>query len=298
MKRFCHIWILFSLVLTTPAWAWWGGGHGILTQAAVKSLPDEVPEFFRNADKMVAHCSYDPDLSKERGTPHARQAEYGEHYIDIELFGEHPIPDGREAHIQLCAELGLKPREVGTLPYALAEWTERLTVAFAEYRKWPDNPMIQHKCFLYAGFLAHYAQDMCQPLHLTIHFDGIKQEDGTRLHRGIHEKVDSSIELLGLDPMELTKAQHIEAVADLMPAIIEQIKSGHTLVGNVYELADDWQNLKKPTPALTDFVNNRARESVRWTASLCLTAWKLSENLRLPGWLDRAQIDAHTSHSH
>ena len=298
MKRFCNILILFSLALTAPAWAWWGGGHDILTQAAVKSLPDEVPEFFRNANKMIAHCSYDPDISKEQGTPHARQAEYGEHYIDIELFGEHPIPEGREAHIQLCAELGLKPREVGTLPYALAEWTERLAVAFAEYRKWPDNPMIRNKCFLYAGFLAHYAQDMCQPLHLTIHFDGIKQEDGTRLHRGIHEKVDSSIEILGLDPIELTKAQQIEAVGDLMPAIIAQIKTGHGLVGNLYELADDWQALKAPTPALTDFVNDRARESVRWTASLYLTAWKLSENLRLPGWLDRSQIETHTSHSH
>ena len=291
MKRFCTILILFSFMLTTPAWAWWGGGHDIMTQAAIKSLPDEVPEFFRNAGKMVAHCSYDPDLSKERGTPHARQAEYSEHYIDIELFGEHPIPDGREAHIQFCAEIGLTPREVGTLPYAVAEWTERLAFAFAEYRKWPDNPMIQNKCFVYAGFLAHYAQDMCQPLHLTIHFDGIKQEDGTRLHKGIHEKVDSAVERLKLDPMELAKAQQIEAVGDLMPAIIEQIKSGHTLVDNVYELANDWQNLKNPTPALTDFVNNRARESVRWTASLYLTAWELSENIRLPGWLDRAQID-------
>ncbi len=297
MKRFCIIFVLCSLIFATPAWAWWGGGHDIMTQAAVKSLPDEVPEFFRNAGKMIAHCSYDPDLSKERSTPNARQAEYGEHYIDIELFGEHPIPDGREAHIQLCAELGLTPREVGTLPYALAEWTDRLALAFAEYRKWPDNPMIQGKCFVYAGFLAHYAQDMCQPLHLTIHFDGIKQEDGTRLHRGIHEKVDAAVEVLGLDPMELVKGQHIEAVEDLMPAIIEQIKAGHSLVGDVYELADAWQDLKNPTPALTDFVNDQARESVRWTASLYLTAWKLSENVRLPGWLDRAKNDADASHS-
>lgn len=289
MKRSYNIIILFSILLTTPAWAWWGGGHDILTQASVKALPEEMPEFFRNAEKMVAHCSYDPDISKERGTPHARQAEYGEHYIDIEYFGEHPIPEGREAHIKLCAELGLAPRAVGTLPYALAEWTERLAVAFAEYRKWPDNPMVQNKCFLYAGFLSHYAQDMCQPLHLTINFDGIKQADGTRLHAGIHEKVDSSIEMLKLNPMDLAKAQQIEAVGDLMPAIIEQIKTGHSLVDNVYALAEDWKNLKDPTPALVDFTNDRARESVRWTASLYLTAWKLSENVRLPGWLDRAK---------
>ena len=289
MKRFYQICILFSILLTTPAGAWWGGGHDILTQAAVKTLPEEMPEFFRAAEKMIAHCVYDPDISKERGTPHARQAEYGEHYIDVELLKEHPIPEGREAHIQLCAELGLAPRAVGTLPYALAEWTERLAVAFAEYRKWPDNPMIQNKCFLYAGFLAHYAQDMCQPLHLTIHFNGIVQEDGTRLHAGIHEKVDSAIEMLKLNPAELATAQHVEAAGELMPAIVEQIKAGHKLVDSVYALAEDWQDLKNPTPALVNFTNDRARESVRWTASLYLTAWKLSENVKLPGWLDRTK---------
>ena len=291
MRRFYNALILFSLLLTTPVWAWWGGGHDILTQASVKALPEEMPEFFRSAEKMVAHCAYDPDISKERGTPHARQAEYGEHYIDIELFGDHPIPEGRDAHLKLCAELGLEPRKVGTLPYALAEWTERLAVAFAEYRKWPDNPMIQNKCFLYAGFLAHYAQDMCQPLHLTINFDGIKQPDGTRLHQGIHEKVDSAIELLALKPTDLARGQRIEAVDDLMPAIIEQIKTGHSLVDNVYALAEDWKNLKNPTPDLVEFTLIRARESVRWTASLYLTAWKLSEGIRLPGWLDRAKND-------
>ena len=289
MKRFYNILILFSMLLTTPAWAWWGGGHDILTQAAVKVLPEEMPEFFRAAGKMVAHCSYDPDISKERSTPHARQAEYGEHYVDVELFGEHPIPDGRDAHIKLCAELGLAPRAVGTLPYAVAEWTERLAIAFAEYRKWPDNPMIQYKCYVYAGFLSHYAQDMCQPLHLTIHFDGIVQEDGSKLHRGIHEKVDAAIEVLKLDPTKLAKAQQVEAVGDLMPAIIKQIKAGHGLVDSVYALVEDFQDLKNPSPALVDFTNEQAREAVRWSASLYLTAWKLSEDIKLPGWLDRAQ---------
>lgn len=296
MRRFCNLLILFSLVCTTPVSAWWGGGHDIVTRASVKALPEEMPEFFRAAGKMIAHCAYDPDISKERSTPHARQAEYGEHYIDVELFGKHPIPEGRDAHLKLCAELGLEPRKVGTLPYALAEWTERLAVAFAEHRKWPNNPMIQYKCFLYAGFLAHYAQDMCQPLHLTIHFDGIVQKDGTRLHAGIHEKVDSAIERLKLDPTALAKAQQVEAVDDLMPAIIEQIKAGFSLVDNVYALAEDWKNLKEPTPALVDFTNDCAREAVRWTASLYLTAWELSENIKLPGWLDRAKNDADASH--
>ena len=58
---------------------------------------------------------------------------------------------------------------------------------------------------------------------------------------------------------------------------------------SVYALAEDFQDLKNPSPALVDFTNERSREAVRWTASLYLTAWKLSEDIKLPGWLDRAQ---------
>ncbi len=289
MKRFYRTLLLFSFILITPTWAWWGGGHDILTQAAIQTLPEEMPEFFRTAtaQKMIAHCTYDPDISKERHTPHARAAEYGEHYFDLELIKDNPIPANRNDFIKLCAALELEPSKVGFLPYALAEWTERLAVAFAEHRKWPDNQIIRYKCFVYAGFLAHYAQDMCQPLHLTVNFDGIVQKDGTRLHRGIHEKVDSAVETLKLNPTDLAKAQEVKHVGDLMPAIAEQIKAGYGLVDNVYNLVEDFQNLKQPSPALVDFTTERSREAVRWTASLYLTAWKLSENLQLPGWLER-----------
>ena len=289
MRRIQNALVLFLLVLTTPAWAWWGGGHDILTQASIKVLPEEVPEFFRSASagKMIAHCAYDPDISKIRDMPHARIAEHGEHYFDLELIKDNPLPADRDAFIKLCAEMNLEPSKVGYLPYTVAEWTQRLAIAFAEYRKWPDNPMIQYKCYVYAGFLAHYAQDMCQPLHLTVHFDGIVQKDGTKLHAGIHEKVDASIEMLKFDPAELAKGQQVKPVSDLMPTIMKQIKDGHSLVDNVYELVDDYQNLKNPSPALLDFTKDRSRESVRWTASIFLTAWKLSEELQLPGWLER-----------
>ncbi len=289
MKRFLNVLILFSLILTTPAWAWWGGGHDILTQASVKALPEEMPEFFRSASaqKMIAHCAYDPDVSKNRDMLHARVAEHAEHYFDLELIKENAIPADRDAFIKLCAEMELEPSKVGYLPYTVAEWTQRLAIAFAEYRKWPDNPMIQYKCYVYAGFLGHYAQDMCQPLHLTVHFNGIVQKDGTKLHDGIHEKVDASVEMLKLDPTELAKKQQVKPVGDLMSAIEKQIKDGHSLVDRVYELVDDYQDLKNPSSALVDFTKERSRESVRWTASIYLTAWKLSEDLKLPGWLER-----------
>ena len=65
-----------------------GRGQDILTQASVKVLPDKLPEFFRSAsaEKMIAHCAYAPDVSKNHDMPHARIAEHGEYYFDLELI--------------------------------------------------------------------------------------------------------------------------------------------------------------------------------------------------------------------
>lgn len=289
MKRIYSIVLLLFILFSPHSFSWWGGGHDILTQASVRALPDEMPEFFRstNAEKMIAHCAYDPDVSKNRNMVNARIAEHGEHYFDLELIKDNPIPENRDAFIKLCAELNLEPSKVGFLPYALAEWTERLAIAFAEYRKWPDNPMIQYKCYLYAGFLGHYAQDMCQPLHLTVHFNGIVLKDGSVLHRGIHEKVDSSIEILKFKPSELVNNQSIKHVEELLPAITKQIQDGFSLVDRVYELVEDYEKLNAPSQELIDFTTDRSKESVRWTSSLFYTAWKLSETITLPGWLER-----------
>jgi len=295
MKRFLFAVGAILLVIGTPVWGWWSNGHGILTQAAVKALPEEMPAFFRAGEGMIAHCAFDPDISKNRGTPYVRGAEHPEHYLDLELLRGSPLPKSRYEFIQLCAELGIKPETVGFIPYALAEWTERLAVAFAEHRKWPDSPFIQQKCFVYAGFIAHYAQDMCQPLHLTVHFNSRRQADGSTLNRGIHEKVDALIEYFALDPDELARNQEIAPLDDLMDDILKQVKTVYAMVEQVYELAESLPSTRggewTRVPKVVDFATERARESARFTAALYLTAWKQSEKIRLEGWLDRANFD-------
>ena len=283
------------LLVGNTSSAWWSEGHGILTRAAVKTAPDEMPEFFYAGSKMIAHCAFDPDVSKNRGTPVVRSSEHSEHYIDLELLDGRSLPKNRYEYIQLCTEIGVRPEKVGLLPYAVAEWTERLAVAFAEHRKWPNNQFIQNKCLVYAGFLAHYAQDMCQPLHLTIDYNGRRQPDGTFLHKGIHEKMDSLIQFLEMKPTDLAEAQEITPFDDLMGDISKSVESGHALVDKVYDLADSLPNaLDKnwaPVPEVVEFARERARESVRQTASLYLTAWKISKTVILPSWLDRSSSD-------
>src|SRR5262245_49838756 len=207
------------LVSVHPAWAWWPVGHGIIARAAVQALPAEVPAFFRAGADQVAHTSFDPDVAKNRAAPMLSDEESPEHYIDSELLAGKPLPEKRYAFIALCTQAKLEPDRVGLVPYSTAEWTERLAVAFAEHRRWPDNPFIRSKCLVYAGFLAHYAGDLTQPLHTTIHFDGRARPDGSSPRSGIHNKVDALIERLQLRPEELAKDQKIAPVEKLFPAI-------------------------------------------------------------------------------
>ncbi|MEE3258143.1 MAG: hypothetical protein VX293_02930 [Candidatus Latescibacterota bacterium] len=272
-------------LLGVPAEGWWGDGHGILTEGAVLALPEEVPAFFREGGGVASNVVFDPDLFMNRGVSTLNHAEHGEHYFDLEYLQGRAIPAKRYDFIALCQELELDPERVGLVPYAITEWTERLAVAFAEHRKWPDNEAVQQKCLVYAGFIAHYAEDICQPLHVTVHFNGKKQQDGTVVGKGIHEQVDSSVERLGFTARDLAAGQEVAAFDSLMGSVIEQIEESNGLVEEVYGLMGKWED--ESNAQVQALAKDRARTAVRFTASLYLTAWRKSEGIRLPGWLER-----------
>lgn len=275
-----------GLALAQPAAAWWGDTHALMTRAAVLVLPPEVPAFFRAGAEMAAHVSFDPDIAKNRGAPHVRHAEHPEHFADIELLQGEELPDQRYEFVALCHTLGVAPEEVGFAPYAVAEYAERLAVAFAEHRKWPENEAVRVKCLVYAGFLAHYAGDIVQPLHATIHYNGRVGEDGSRAGAGIHEKVDSLIERIGLTAEDLAEGVRARPVeGELFAAVREQVLESNRQVDRVYELAG---GLDPPGKAARAFAAERGRRAAAFTASLYLTAWRMSEGIRLPSWLERS----------
>ena len=277
--------IAAAILLSTPARGWWGEGHGILTRAAFKALPLDVPAFFRQGGEVAANVVFDADLFKNKGIPRAYDAERPEHYFDVELLQGRQPPSTRYAFLEMCAKADLDPSAVGVAPYAVAEWTERLMVAFAEHRRWPQNAAIQSKCLVYAGFLAHYAEDLCQPLHVTVHYDGWAREDGSSPHSGIHKKVDALVEKLEFDPEDLARGLEIGAADSLFPAILATIEQSRALIDLVYGLEGDLESPQ--TPEVRDFALERAHAATRFTAVLYLTAWEKSEEIKLPGWLRR-----------
>jgi hypothetical protein len=134
--------------------------------------------------------------------------------------------------------------------------------------------------------LSHYAEDLAQPLHVTVHFDGRPGPDGTVQGAGIHEKVDGLIERLTLDPAALAENAPIEHFTELMPAIRDHISRSHALLDHVYSLEEGLSGSEIP-PEVVEFAKARGSAAAGFTASLYLWAWHHSENVKLPGWHKR-----------
>ncbi len=297
MKKplFLAIFPAISLSLSAPAHAWFPQGHSIIASAAVQSLPDDVPAWFREGKAAVAHSAQDPDVQKNRDLPFMSDVEAPKHYIDAELLGGRPLPASRKEFIKLCFELKIDPSDIGEVPYVIAEETERLTLIFAEARRYPNNSSIRAKALVEAGILSHYSGDLCMPLHATVDHDGRALPDGKSPRSGIHAKVDSLIERLDLKSETLAKKENVAAFPAIFPAIEAQMADTRSKIDATYKLETGLPDTRKidlnwkPSPELVAFTDERARAATQFTASLFLTAWRNSERIKLPTWLAREE---------
>jgi hypothetical protein len=308
MKPLLTILVCWAVFLPSRAHGWHDEGHHYIALAAVRSLPPQLPAFFREGHDLVAHCSIDPDLHAEGAIAISRDADAPNHYIDLEMLGEHSLPATRHQFIKLCHELGLDPAKVGYLPYQIEEWTQRLAMAFAEHRKWPDNPHVRVKTLVYAGYLAHYSGDLVMPLHTTVHFNGrvTQNPDGTwpaSPRTGIHTKVDAlptKLPYHAIFPPDQPLPAPVLAEGDALAAIIRaELRASHALVDRTYELEDklpEVEVLEITDEAIRAFTIERTRAGAAFTAKLYLFAWELSgrladRNVAPPFWLDRETFD-------
>ena len=271
--------------------AWHYAGHYAVVQQTLPLLAGRVPAFFMAGSNTVSECAGDPDAFKDLSPGVLKPLEGPEHFIDYERLGENArLPAKRLDFIALCKARGIQASDVGFLPYAIMEWTERLKVAFAEHRRRPNDTAIQAKILVYAGNLAHYTADLSQPLHVTIHFDGRAGPKGQSPHSGIHNKVDALLGkadfepdvLKGIVPVRLTN------VAERVFAVIQD----RAPIAAVYELEGRMPGMSDPIgkdPQVMAFCRDRLRVAASVTADLFLTAWEDSANVVFPEWFDQSQ---------
>src|SRR5262245_28814024 len=130
--------VVALLALAAPATAWHTAGHARVAEAAVRALPTTVPAFFREGAWSIGEAAVDPDLMKDRQVPALDALIWPEHFLDWEPVQGIPLPADRWAFVDALHAKNLTVAYVGLLPYAVEESLERLTMTFAEARKWPN----------------------------------------------------------------------------------------------------------------------------------------------------------------
>jgi hypothetical protein len=282
--------LAFALLVGAPhpATGWLTAGHRQVAIDAVGLLSPEVPAFFRDGAALVGHVAVDPDVWKLRDLPELADREGPEHYLDWELIEGRELPPTRSAAARLMRELGREPSLVGFLPWAVVEGAERLAVCFAEHRRWPDDPAIRTKCLVYAGWLAHYAADLEQPLHTTLHHDGWALPTGDSPYVGIHRQIDALFEKARFDPARAVAGLAPARVGDLWAAVRGELATSHALVDATYALApalaapDGMEDAR-----VVAFTCERYGTTARFLATLFAWAWERSGTLELPSWDQR-----------
>jgi hypothetical protein len=286
--------VLMVFWATRPASAWFAEGHRRLTAASVVLAGDSLPPFLQVANEAMMDDSVLADLMRHSDLAQLREREAPDHYMNLEMLGDRALPKSRsELERRLSRERGpygfarpLGAAQLGRLPYAVVEWTQRLTVILAQIRQRPKDSRLQSLAVHYAALMAHYAEDLCQPLHSTVHHDGRARADGSSPHTGFHQRVDALLEHLPPATETATTGQRPEPFQDLWAAVVEELYRSHRLVDRVYSLESDfdlWAQAGEPSPELVDLARERFRAATLFSARLLVTAWRRSATLAPDG---------------
>jgi hypothetical protein len=199
MKRLAPIALVAALALAVPnsVFAWGSTGHRFIGEAAMKSLPAELPTFLHTPQAVidVGEYSREPDRGKGAGREHDSDRDPA-HFLDLSDDGTvlggptlAALPATRAEFDAAERKAGADSWKSGYLPYSIVDRWEQLAKDFAYWRVLSAaeaNPTWkEHKAFFTAdrrrregqilvtiGELSHFVGDGSQPLHVTVHFNG------------------------------------------------------------------------------------------------------------------------------
>src|SRR6266849_3005992 len=142
--------ILLLLTLSGRAAGWGPEGHVIDALAELSNAPDRWREVEKGAPALAAR---NPD-----------------HFFDLDVWGEEPLPPERWAYVERAAQRRLRPAAIGFLPFAIGEEYGVLLSAFRDVQAGRAGG--REAALAAAGVLAHLAGDAAVPLHATRHHHG------------------------------------------------------------------------------------------------------------------------------
>lgn len=227
---------------------WGEHGHRVVGQLAAEVVPAEMPAFFREAAARLSYLNYEPDRwrdEKEQLLEPAMNLAYAyDHYVNFEFVPEGALrARNRFAYLDSVRAAGNRTPNVGLLPFALVEMTQKLRVDFREWRK-ATNPQerawIEQRIIDDAGVLGHFAADGANPHHTTKHQDGWVGDNPKGYTKGpfFHGRFESQYvgaQLTAADARQFVKAPP-RVIPDVREGVLTYLRASHALVPRLYDL--------------------------------------------------------------
>jgi len=239
--------------LTLQGHALWGeAGHRITARAASAALPAEMPQFFRDAAPQLAYLNPEPDRWRARDESRLDAALEGatapDHFLDLEMI---PAPrragalaaKDRYAFADSLRAASVDPASAGALPFAMLEVTQRLRVAFRQWRRVQNDTerrWIEARIINDAGILGHFVADGSNPAHTSIHYNGWvgANPNGYATDNRFHGRFESAFvqSRVKLDDVQPAVRSDAVVLPSLRPAITAYFMQTHGELERLYQL--------------------------------------------------------------
>ncbi len=285
-----------ALIAASPASLRWGEvGHRSIAEAAVATLPPEMPAFFVQAKAQLAYLNPEPDRWRDNAESRADGALNGvnapDHFFDME-----GVPEGaRRAPTRYAFLDSIRPANLpqlpGFLPFRIVEVEQRLRIGFRLWRATPDGEkrrFIEQRILNDAGILGHYVADGANPHHTTIHHNGWVGDnpDGFATDKDTHwrfenDYVQSHLATADFLPLVRKDAQVVTALRE---GVFAYLDASHAQLRTLYTL-DKAERFDKRTTGQDhkEFTAARLAAGATMLRDLWWTAWVTSAPSGSPG---------------
>ena len=299
MKKALPIVLCICALLQVHAGAWGVAGHRVVSRAAIRALPADVPPFLARQIDWIGNRSVLADSWRAPSEPFAKAAEDPNHVWYMEQFAFiRQVPRSRDEFMLAVYDEHLKQRATdparaaltnihytGTLPYAAIEGYERLKVAFRTWRELrankQDTTFIEQDAAFYLGWMSHYIADAAQPLHTSVHHDGWTGDNPKAYTRdgAIHWQFENTfVDLIGLreNDIQARIPAAPSRLADPFAAVLAHLDRAHTRVEQVYQLEQSKAYDDGNSQAGRELVYACIADAATLLRDLVYTAWTTS----------------------
>jgi hypothetical protein len=204
VRRFT-LFVLLTALSSPSAYGWGSQGHAFITQNSPQQLPDSTLKSFVNR--------YFPTISS-----YATNEPPGQHYIDIDVYSEFLAGQMPRDLNVLYAKYGTSfVNSNGISPWVIANYRATLTSQMLTASSDTDYQALART----AGEMAHYIEDINQPLHTTDNYDG--QFTG---NSGVHSRYETTMVNRHFADLSIVPApQNVVYVSDTVDWVLDTIET-------------------------------------------------------------------------